>query len=396
MRIAQNIRWWRTARGMSQARLAHIVGVSQPYMSQIENGKESLDSRTLLERISAALDVPYAELAGYDRRPETPNQTDAHGYLHQVRLALLSGSLEYGSDVQPRPLADLRGVVAACADAWQRCDYAGSVRGLGPAISELYALARAPEERVARETLVVALDTACYSARVLGSFDLALGAAHAKTEAAAALSWPWQTWAVFSESQMTAAAGAGYPAAARAALRMCDRELEERRGRADDPVGLQSIGMLHLAAMRHDISAGGDGAAHLAEATALAERTGEGTAFRLWFGPTNVAIWEVHAAELLSDQDRLVRASARVDLDRVPSEARKAMYLSHLAIGLMRDPATQQEGVRALLRSERVAPGRLRLDPLVCEAVEGMLYRARAAAGSSDLRRLARHVGVPL
>ena len=49
------------SQGISITKLAELVGITQPNMSNIANGKTSL-SLDLLERIAAALDVPVPEL----------------------------------------------------------------------------------------------------------------------------------------------------------------------------------------------------------------------------------------------------------------------------------------------------------------------------------------------
>lgn len=49
------------SKGMSITKLAELVGITQPNMSNIANGKTS-PSLELLERIAAALGVPVPEL----------------------------------------------------------------------------------------------------------------------------------------------------------------------------------------------------------------------------------------------------------------------------------------------------------------------------------------------
>jgi transcriptional regulator with XRE-family HTH domain len=59
--LAWNLRLLRTARGLSQERLAVDAGVARGWVSQIElqKGNTSLD---LLDRLAHALDVPVAAL----------------------------------------------------------------------------------------------------------------------------------------------------------------------------------------------------------------------------------------------------------------------------------------------------------------------------------------------
>lgn len=60
--IGQVIRDKRGVLGISQAALAEKIGVSTPYISQIEKGKKKAGSQTLLKIISA-LNIPIEELA---------------------------------------------------------------------------------------------------------------------------------------------------------------------------------------------------------------------------------------------------------------------------------------------------------------------------------------------
>lgn len=48
---------------MSQARLAELLGVTQPYVSMVERGQQVDVSTSLLGRLAKALDVPFESLA---------------------------------------------------------------------------------------------------------------------------------------------------------------------------------------------------------------------------------------------------------------------------------------------------------------------------------------------
>lgn len=51
----------RESKNISQTILAHLVGVSQPYMHDLENGKRGARPETY-QRIAEVLDVPVYEL----------------------------------------------------------------------------------------------------------------------------------------------------------------------------------------------------------------------------------------------------------------------------------------------------------------------------------------------
>lgn len=53
--------FWRQRRGLTQAALADAVGISQPYLAQIETGKRTGDV-TLYRRLAQRLDVRIEDL----------------------------------------------------------------------------------------------------------------------------------------------------------------------------------------------------------------------------------------------------------------------------------------------------------------------------------------------
>lgn len=76
--IGQLIGTRREAAGMSQGMLAKNVGVSRPYISQIENGTKNASDEVLM-RIFAILGIEYTELL--DPNEEDPLTKDEHDAL---------------------------------------------------------------------------------------------------------------------------------------------------------------------------------------------------------------------------------------------------------------------------------------------------------------------------
>src|SRR5947208_4661197 len=58
----QRIARARRRRGLSQAVLAGLIGRSESWLSQVERGKRSVDSHTVLTRLGEVLRVDIAEL----------------------------------------------------------------------------------------------------------------------------------------------------------------------------------------------------------------------------------------------------------------------------------------------------------------------------------------------
>ena len=76
--LAWNLRHLRTARGLSQERLAVDAGVARGWLSQLERqkGNTSLD---LLDRLAAALEVPLAALLTVPEAGAAPPQPLPNG-----------------------------------------------------------------------------------------------------------------------------------------------------------------------------------------------------------------------------------------------------------------------------------------------------------------------------
>lgn len=58
----QNIRWLRTQKSLTQAKLAQKCGLSQAYINELENGRKTNPSVEVLKRLADALDVPVSVL----------------------------------------------------------------------------------------------------------------------------------------------------------------------------------------------------------------------------------------------------------------------------------------------------------------------------------------------
>ena len=75
--MENKIRYWREYHGLSQRRLAELVGVSSSEMSYIESGKRSPDVYIALD-IAAALDKSVEEL--FERRNQSERKKTASAY----------------------------------------------------------------------------------------------------------------------------------------------------------------------------------------------------------------------------------------------------------------------------------------------------------------------------
>src|SRR5712691_6496639 len=78
----QRIARARRRRGLSQATLAGLVGRSESWLSQVERGKRSIDSHTVLTHMAQVLRMDIAQLA----EPETGGTTRPTAYPSASRI----------------------------------------------------------------------------------------------------------------------------------------------------------------------------------------------------------------------------------------------------------------------------------------------------------------------
>jgi transcriptional regulator with XRE-family HTH domain len=90
-RVGALLREWRQRRRLSQLDLANLAGTSARHLSYMENGR-ARPSRTMLLRLSAALDVPLRErntlLLAADYAPAYRESSLDDGYMASIRSAL--------------------------------------------------------------------------------------------------------------------------------------------------------------------------------------------------------------------------------------------------------------------------------------------------------------------
>src|ERR1700730_11734737 len=113
--IGERIAAQRRRRGISQAQLAHRLGRSEQWLSNIERGVRPADRYSLLNAVAGELRVPVTELTG-----EAPrllrDPSEQHQAVREIRLALtghsfLSGLLRPAGDGGPCAIEDVEAEV---------------------------------------------------------------------------------------------------------------------------------------------------------------------------------------------------------------------------------------------------------------------------------------------
>jgi hypothetical protein len=139
----------------------------------------------------------------------------------------------------------------------------------------------------------------------------------------------------------------------------------------------------------------GDVDASLAYATELAARTGEGNAYGLSFGPTNVGRFRVAGLVEIGDYERAVSTAEGLNPD-AQDLARQAYYWIDYGQALARLRGRHDDAVRAFRRAEAISPHRVLRDPIVRDVLAVLLRHARRSSpADQELRDMARRAGLP-
>jgi hypothetical protein len=154
-----------------------------------------------------------------------------------------------------------------------------------------------------------------------------------------------------------------------------------------------------LALYRAEVAAAdsrpGDVGPALEYAAELAERTGEGNAYWLGFGPSNTGFCRVSVALDLKDYDMAVSAAQGVDPRQHSNPSRRAAYWTYYGRALARVRGRHDNAVRALRTAELIVPHRVQRDPFAREVIGGLLGRVRRdSPAGRELRGMAYRAGL--
>lgn len=390
--VGERIRTWRHYRGLPLKTLAGLAGISVGLLSEVENGKRILDRRSQLAAVAEALQVSTADLIDHPSPPLFAEHAAALATVPAIRTALVRIAL----NDEHRPGRDLDALRTA-TDELSPLRAAARYDLLGPRLPDLLrdldALTRTGSDEDRREALrlfVRATYCATYTLKYLGHQDLAMTAAEQCGRAAAELAEPcWTGLADFTRLHSLP------PETKWLAGRLADDAAKRLEPHLADSDAAQVYGMLHLSSAF--ACAVGERAAeargHVAEATAVAERTGEGSFAQLCFGPTNIGFWRVAIAVELGEGGRVGEIARTIRPETIPSKSRQAAFWSDVGRGYAQDRRDEQ-AVQAIHVAERLAPQRIRASTTVRETVGNILRRARRESGGRELRSLARRIGV--
>ena len=348
--IGARLRELRRWRRMTLTEVAGLAGISAAYLSMAERGLRSLDRRSTISALAAALRVSETELTGGPHLGADPLQYGPHATVPALRVALAMNAVGEPAVSQARPLAALVAELDELRPAYAAGDYIRIGGALPCLIDELYLHVSDPGGEAARVTAAGALAPASSPARPSAAMchnlrypDLSQLAARTAVDAARMTGDPVRVAMARHEQIGTA------PRAWERSLVMAERAAADLQPHARDELGFQVLGMLTLrCALSAAAVQNGALAEHwLGEAEDLAGRVSDDDPARNWewFGATNVAIWRVAIAVERGESGRAVlELAAGADPSKLIVATRRAALFLDVGRGLDRLAAGARSG----------------------------------------------------
>ena len=384
MAIGERLRMIRRRRGMGLAVASGLAGISKPYLSQLERGLRGFNRRGLLEDLAEAVGCSVADLTGQPYLPPDRDSARAKLVVKQIEYGLNEATLDDVPDLRPQPLETLADWVASTTELRDTARYRLSGEGIDTALVDLQvhvATSGGHERQRAAAFLAQAAYHAFVLATTFGYLHLAQLAARRAFDAARIAERPeLEAFAMFARAPSVARTGGR-----NRAVRMLNRAITDARRltviRSGETLGAETFGLLHL--MGAHLAARDNDAdtahAYLGEAARLAALTGECNGLRQHFGPTNVNVWRVAiGAELGQGPSVAERVTQEpIDADTLGSNDRVAALQFDLARSWAQaEGARDAEAIRHLDQADRLAPQRIRNDPIARDLVQILDRRA--------------------
>ncbi|MGH3765109.1 MAG: helix-turn-helix domain-containing protein [Pseudonocardiaceae bacterium] len=389
--IGTRVRQIRRARGKSLRVIAGLTGMSATHLWRIEHGERALDLAEIAV-LADALQIAPSELI---KLPiPAPANGDTDSAIKAVRRALRAVSHGWPGG-QVVAVETLRARVMAVVADHARCDREHQVGAALPAlIADLHTSIGAGRDVAGLLDLAVFLHVGVTTGwlRVAGAeVDLREQAVLLGRQAAQDRNTPTAlglaTW------------GGLHVMLIDGATDLALAELDATSVPTNSPESMQLAGMLALS--RSLVAAADNRAAEVAAplelASEFAERTGEGNAYWMGFGPTNVGCWRLAAAVEIGDHGRAVAIAEGLRPEVHPHRGSQALYWVHYGRALSRLRGRRDDAAMALRRAELISPHQVQRDPLARDILSEL--RARTHPDSPvgrELRRMAARAGLPM
>ncbi|HEY6313379.1 MAG TPA: helix-turn-helix transcriptional regulator [Streptosporangiaceae bacterium] len=392
IRIGERLRFYRQAKGKTQAVVAGLAGVTEDYLSQIERGLKT-PTIMLLHRFSKILGVRVSELLG-------ESATEHDEAVHPVGYAVQRALTSYPSVSGSLDLADLRGRVDAAWSIWQGSphrfteasqllpdlitDIQAAQRGLGTSAS---ADERREAQRISAD-LYFLLRT--FTKRI-GRTDLSLLVADRGVLAAEAADDPVRIAAAKWNLGHILLAQGQPDGAEDVAIRAV--EVLERDTADGDLDAVAMAGALWLvsvvAAVRNDDPWTARDRIR-EKAWPAARMAGDANVMWTVFGPTNVKLHALSVEMEMGEAGEALRLADDIDMSDTPSLERKTTFA--LEVARCYEQRRDDPGVFLhLVSAEASGPEDMRYNTLARDLVHGLLKRARPTY-APQVRELARRI----
>jgi transcriptional regulator with XRE-family HTH domain len=389
--IGARARMIRRARRKPLRVVAGLAGMSKSKLDRIERGEVALDSRSDIVALANALGVARSELTRMDE-PASGNGAKNMA-VEAVRLAFMAIDHDQpGGEILPVEV--LRARVLAILDARCRRDRQDEAAVVLPGlIRDLHTSIEAGRDVAELLDLAVLLHTQGTGAwlRVVGGeLDLRRDAARLARQAAHERDTP--------AARGIATVGTVGVMRAAGTFDLALGELDSVTFPTVSAESAQLAGMLALSRSR--VAAAdkrpADAEAALEYAGELAAHTGEGNAYWMGFGPTNVGQWRIAGALEVHDYGQAAAIAESLQPYTHPNVPRRAVYWIDYGRALTRLRGRQDDAVMALHRGESLSPLHIQRNPFVRDVlVELIARRSRRDAVGVELRAMAYRAGLP-
>jgi transcriptional regulator with XRE-family HTH domain len=390
--IGERIRERRELLGMSVRGAALAANLSHSAWSRIERGERGANNRFVLARMAQALRCSVSDLTG---ERSVPNAREAAGISAAVTdsfRAVMTADPEYSSGISDAaPLDVLEERVAAIRRLRVACDYASALRLVPDTVRRLHAKLNGTEWREALRLLILAEEAVASMVRYQGTAAAMAMVTERMRDLSRMLGDPViGSLAAFQRCHAASACGVyDY------SRMVASSAIEGLSGQAEQPGGMEVLGSLMLASAFACYGDGvpGEAATYMDEAKRIAAATGDTMTLSLFFGPTNIQIWEISMETDGGDPARAVALARGTEPARVPHVGRQVTY--HVDTGralayLGRD----DDALMMLMTAERLAPTRVRADPLVWETARDVVERRKRKAVPPEVRAFCGRLGV--
>jgi transcriptional regulator with XRE-family HTH domain len=386
----------RRRRGLTLEVVAGLAGISAPYLSMLERGLRGFNRRGLIEDLAEALGCSVADLTGQPYAQSDRATLRGRAALPGISLALNDFGPDEVPDVTPRPLDELVAWAKRANEDRDQGQYSLAGRDLGTLLTELqaHALTAGPADRPRAFTALVKVCVVAgiVANKIAGDVNLSVSAARRGYDMACRHGDP----GLIGFTQWSWAGKLTLLTARRRASRVLTAGIDDLGRsawlRSEDTLHAEMLGFLHLSAAQCAARSKrpDEANAHLAEAGEIATRIGERNGLRMHFGPTNVAVWRLGVGIELGEGGRAVELVTRMPLDvaALNSQERSSALHFDLARALVQDgPNRDAEAIRYLDAADRLAPTRMRNDPIARDLVLTLDRRAKRQVWELDSLR---------